>query len=265
MGKNDLDFLKSVKNLLETARDYGEEDFLLTAPRKTAEVPTRAGFSVVSDDVSISPASLKKEEIKSEGSLESLYQKYAECQNCSLAKSRKKIVFGVGALHPKVLFIGEGPGYEEDRQGLPFVGKAGQLLDKIMASIGLNRENSYIANIVKCHPMKDPSQPDLRGNDRAPDDQEMAACKEILEQQIEILNPPVICALGSVSAKFLLKSTDGITRLRGKLFNYEFPVSKKIVPLIPTYHPAALLRNPELKKEVWQDMKLLKKVMESNG
>jgi DNA polymerase len=167
----------------------------------------------------------------------------------------------MGSLDPRVLFIGEGPGYEEDRKGLPFVGRAGELLDRILAAIGLDRGQVYIANIVKCRPMKDPDQPELRGNDRPPEPAEIEACAQILEQQIEILDPPVICALGSTGAKVLLKTGEGITRLRGKVYNYQFPESGKIVPLVPTYHPAALLRNELLKKDVWRDMKLLRGII----
>ena len=190
--------------------------------------------------------------------LAALYARYANCQNCPLGASRNKIVFGMGSTNPKVLFVGEGPGFEEDRKGLPFVGRAGELLDKMMAAIGLSRQNVYIANMVKCHPMKNPDRPDLRGNDRPPEPPEMDACRPILEEQIEILDPPVICALGTTAAKALLKTADGITRLRGRVFDFASPLSGKIIPLLPTYHPAALLRNEELKGDAWKDLKHLK-------
>ena len=229
----EIQSLKSaLRTYLETAQIFGEEEI---------------------------PASSNK--YGKEQKLQALYDKYAACQNCPLGKSRNKIVFGMGSIHPKVLFVGEGPGYEEDRRGLPFVGRAGGLLDKILAAIGLSRKTVYIANIVKCHSMKNPGQPDLRGNDRPPEPSEMEACRPILEEQIEILDPPIICALGSISAKALLRTEEGITRLRGKVFEYQFARSKKVVPLIPTYHPAALLRNELLKKDVWQDMKLLRELM----
>ena len=198
-----------------------------------------------------------------EARLNALYTRYANCRNCPLSKSRNKIVFGMGSVNPEVLFIGEGPGYEEDRRGLPFVGRAGELLDKILAAISLSRQTVYIANVVKCHPMKNPRRPDLRGNDRPPEPPEMEACRPILEEQIEILNPPLICALGSTSAKALLRTEDGITKLRGRVFDFQFPKSGKIIPLIPTYHPAALLRNEILKKDVWRDMKLLKTLIKT--
>lgn len=195
--------------------------------------------------------------------LEALYRKYSGCQNCPLGASRNRIVFGMGSLDPLVLFIGEGPGYEEDQKGLPFVGKAGNLLDKILVSIGLDRTKVYIANVVKCHPIRDPSRPEMRGNDRPPEPMEIEACRPILEQQISILDPSVICVLGATSAKALLRTEQGISRVRGRVFDYEIPESKKVIPLIPTYHPAALLRNEALKKDVWQDMKLLRDILAS--
>ena len=111
--------------------------------------------------------------------------------------------------------------------------------------------------------MKDPGRPDMRGNDRPPEFNETEACRPILDEQIEILQPPVICALGSPSAKALLRTDEGITRLRGKVYDFRLPVSGKIVPLVPTYHPAALLRNALLKKDAWADFKLLKKLITS--
>ncbi len=207
--------------------------------------------------------------------LQALYQKYKDCTRCSLGNSRIKFVFGVGSADAKVLFIGEGPGYQEDRQGEPFVGPAGQLLDKIMASIGLSRKtNAYIANIVKCHPMIHPETLDARGNDRPPSPLEVETCSPILKAQIAIIQPRVIVPLGSPSAKAMLMATEGISKLRGKL--YPFPKAYyasaggemwsdlsflDTIQILPTYHPAALLRNPDLKKDVWEDMKLLRDLL----
>lgn len=171
------------------------------------------------------------------------------CQKCHLGKTRIKFVFGVGDPHARLLFVGEGPGYMEDRQGEPFVGAAGKLLDKMIGAIGMSRQSVYIANVVKCHPMKDPSHPEIRGNDRSPDEVEIAACMPYLEKQIKMLKPAVICALGGCASKALLKTTEGITKLRGKEFLYNN------ILLIPTYHPSALLRNPSLKKSAWEDLK----------
>jgi DNA polymerase len=241
--------IQAVKTYLQTAELFGEDEALI---------------SLMSFQRILSRPPIRELESSSERfqPLEALYKKFENCQNCSLSKTRNKIVFGMGSLHPKVLFIGEGPGFDEDQTGLPFVGKAGVLLDKIMASIGLDRKTVYIANIVKCHPLKDSSRPDLRGNDRPPLPIEIQSCRSILDQQIEILNPPVICALGNTAARVLLNREEGISMLRGKMYDFQFPVSKKTVPLIPTYHPAALLRNELLKKDVWEDMKRLRNILE---
>lgn len=178
------------------------------------------------------------------------------CRRCPLGSQRLKAVFGVGSPSARVVFVGEGPGYEEDRRGEPFVGKAGQLLDKILAAVGLSRETVYIANIVKCHPMTDPTQPDLRGNDRPPTPEEAAACRSYLEAQLDLIKPRAVVALGSSAAKTLLDTTDGVARLRGRWHDF------RGTPLLPTYHPAALLRDEALKRPVWDDMKELKRFLE---
>ncbi len=207
--------------------------------------------------------------------LEALYNQYKDCTRCALGGSRIKFVFGVGNPEASVLFIGEGPGYEEDRRGEPFVGKAGQLLDKILASIGLSREkNAYIANIVKCHPMLHPETPEARGNDRPPTPQETAACSPILYAQISIIQPKIIVTLGSPSTKTILQTGQGISTIRGKLFPLPRPLQnlEGTIPdipdgiqVLPTYHPAALLRNPNLKQDVWTDMKLLRDILSRTG
>jgi uracil-DNA glycosylase len=184
------------------------------------------------------------------------------CRACPLGSTRIKCVPGVGNPKAKVLFIGEGPGFDEDRKGEPFVGRSGQLLDKIMESIGLNRENSFIANIVKCHPMKDPATPEARGNDRPPSPEEMAACRGFLDEQIAVIKPDVIVTLGSVAAKGLIDPEIKISEIRGKWRSYT-AIDGREIKLLPTYHPAALLRNPDLKKDVWTDMKNLKREIES--
>jgi DNA polymerase len=162
-----------------------------------------------------------------------------------------------------VLFVGEGPGFEEDRRGEPFVGPAGELLDRILAAIGLSRATVYIANIVKCHPMKDPARPEARGNDRPPSPEEAAACRPHLAEQIRILSPRCIVALGAVAARALLGSAEPIGRLRGTWGEYRD--GDLTVKVMPTYHPAALLREPALKKLVWQDMKALRGELETAG
>jgi DNA polymerase len=170
---------------------------------------------------------------------------------------------GIGSPEAKVLFVGEGPGFEEDRRGEPFVGPAGELLDRILAAIGLSRRTVYIANMVKCHPMKDPAHPEARGNDRQPSPEEISACRPYLAEQIRILSPRCIVALGAVASRALLNSEAPIGRLRGSWGRYQD--GDLSVKVLPTYHPAALLRDPELKKLVWQDMKALRSELESGS
>jgi uracil-DNA glycosylase len=202
--------------------------------------------------------------------LQALHHQYKDCVACPLGATRIKFVFGVGRADADVLFIGEGPGYEEDRRGEPFVGKAGQLLDKMLAAIHLDRSQVYIANIVKCHPMVNPETPDARGNDRAPSTLESETCAPILKQQISVIQPRIIVTLGSPSTRAILQTGDGITKLRGRFFpfpveaHYDLTFSAEqraaLAPIrvLPMYHPAALLRNPNLKIEAWEDMKLLR-------
>lgn len=182
----------------------------------------------------------------------------AACRNCPLGAARIKPVFGVGSADAEVMFIGEGPGFEEDHRGEPFVGRSGQLLDKIMESIGLSRPTVYIANIVKCHPMKDPGDPEARANDRPPTPEEIAACRGYLDEQIRVISPKVIVTLGSVPTRVLLATDEPITKIRGQWRQYTPAGAAAPVRLLPTFHPAALLRNPNLKKDVWTDMKNLR-------
>jgi uracil-DNA glycosylase family 4 len=147
------------------------------------------------------------------------------------------------------MFIGEGPGYDEDVQGRPFVGRAGQLLTRIIQSIRLQREDVYIANIIKCRPPQN----------RNPQPDEIEACFPFLQKQIEVIQPRIICALGTFSAQSLLRTTDKITALRGRLFDLGG------IKLIPTYHPAFLLRNPDKKREVWEDMKQIMGLLGEKG
>lgn len=174
------------------------------------------------------------------------------CKKCPLHKSRISVVFGEGCPGTKVMFVGEGPGYDEDRQGRPFVGRAGQLLTKIIESIGLKREDVYITNIVKCHPMINPGTPDRRGNDRPPTEEEVSQCLPFLKKQIAVIKPVAMMTLGNSAARTLLGTQTGISKLRGQVHDMDN------IKLIPTYHPAALLRNPSLKPYVWEDMKLLR-------
>ena len=174
--------------------------------------------------------------------LQALRQRVAACQRCpQLASTRTQTVFGVGPLDAELCFIGEAPGADEDRLGEPFVGLAGQLLNKIIGAMGLKREEVYICNILRCRPP---------GN-RLPNAEEAAHCREYLEETLELVRPKYLCALGACAAQNLLGTTTAIGKLRGRFLTY------KGIPVLCTYHPAFLLRSPERKKDVWEDMKVL--------
>ena len=169
-----------------------------------------------------------------------------DCVRCKLhALGRRQIVFGVGNPDADLMFVGEAPGADEDIQGIPFVGRAGQLLTKIIEAINLSRNDVYIANVIKCRPP---------GN-RNPEQDEVDTCEPFLFQQIDVIKPKVIVALGTFAARALLRTLDPISRLRGRVYDY------RGAKLIPTFHPAFLLRNPASKREVWEDMKLVRKLL----
>ena len=166
------------------------------------------------------------------------------CQRCQLHMQRHCIVFGSGSPDARLVFVGEGPGYEEDLQGLPFVGPAGQLLTKIIQAMGYQREEVYICNVIKCRPPRN----------RNPLPEEIATCRPFLDRQLAAIHPQIIVALGTFAAQTLLGTTQPISRLRGRTHDYNG------IPVMPTYHPAYLLRNPEKKRDVWEDMQ---KVMQA--
>jgi uracil-DNA glycosylase family 4 len=169
-----------------------------------------------------------------------------DCTRCGLCESRTHIVFGEGSPNARVVFVGEGPGFDEDQCGQPFVGPAGQLLTKIIAAMGLTREAVYIGNIVKCRPP----------NNRNPQPEEIRQCLPFLKRQLAAIHPRVICALGSVAARTLLETETPISRLRGRFYAFMG------IPVMPTFHPAYLLRNPERKREVWEDVQQVMKLLE---
>ena len=172
--------------------------------------------------------------------LKDIAAQVAVCTKCPLHKTRTRTVPGQGSATPEIMFIGEGPGYDEDQQGLAFVGRAGQLLTKIIEAMGLARDQVFIGNIVKCRPPEN----------RKPLPDEMNACLPYLRAQIELLKPKLIVALGATAVQGLLQiETVGITKLRGQWMSYQG------IDLMPTFHPAYLLRNPPAKREVWEDMK----------
>jgi len=204
--------LRSIRAFLKMEKESGISEYLFSSKRKEEQM-----------------LSLKKETMS--------------CQRCPLAKERKNVVFGSGSIYARLMFIGEAPGYDEDIQGAPFVGKAGMLLTKIIEAMGLRREDVYICNVLKCRPSQN----------RNPLPEEIALCIDHLYRQIEYIRPEVICGLGKFASQTLLDTQTQITRLRGRW--HEF----RGIKFIPTFHPAYLLRNPSDKKLVWQDMK---KIME---
>lgn len=177
--------------------------------------------------------------------LEAVRAELGDCRRCPLGGLRHQLVFGEGNPHADLVFVGEAPGADEDAQGRPFVGRAGQLLTKIIGAMGLKREEVYICNILKCRPP---------GN-RNPQPDEITACEPFLIRQLEAIRPQAICALGSFAAHTLLKSEAPISALRGRFHRYQG------IPLMPTYHPAYLLRNPGAKKQVWEDVQEIMKVL----
>jgi DNA polymerase len=171
-----------------------------------------------------------------------------QCTRCKLhTLGRRQVVFGVGNPNADLMFVGEAPGGDEDIQGEPFVGRAGQLLTKIIEAIGMTRGDVYIANVIKCRPP----------NNRNPEPDEVERCEPFLFRQIDVVKPKVIVALGKFAAQSLLRTSDPITRIRGREYKYRSAI------LLPTYHPAYLLRNPSAKREVWEDMKRVRAILES--
>lgn len=212
--------VKGLRQYLEEERNRGLEGWPRTsAPRKAAQP---------------SPRPLSLEAVRAE---------LGDCRRCKLHSRRTQIVFGTGNPKAGLVFVGEAPGRDEDLQGEPFVGAAGQLLTRIVQAIQLAREEVYIANILKCRPPEN----------RNPEPDEIAACEPFLIRQLEAIRPRLICALGSFAAQALLKTEEKISSLRGRFHAYQG------IPLMPTYHPAYLLRNPERKRDVWEDMKKLKR------
>lgn len=180
-------------------------------------------------------------------SLDAVRADLGDCRRCKLASTRKNLVFGSGNPHAELMFVGEAPGADEDAQGLPFVGRAGQLLTRIIESVDMKREDVFICNILKCRPP---------GN-RNPETDEIAACEQFLFRQIAAVKPKIICALGTFGAQTLLRTTEPIGKLRGRLMEY------RGVKFMATFHPAYLLRNPMEKRKVWEDMLIIRDYLES--
>lgn len=178
-------------------------------------------------------------------SLEDLRKQIGDCKRCKLGSGRTHLVFGEGSPRARLVFVGEGPGREEDEVGLPFVGEAGRLLTKIIQAMGLSREEVYICNVVKCRPPRN----------RDPEEDEVETCLPFLKEQLKLIRPEVICALGRVAAQALLGREFKITSERGHWYSF------MDISLMPTYHPAYLLRNPSAKRQVWEDVQKIMKHM----
>jgi uracil-DNA glycosylase family 4 len=238
-----LDIATQVRKHLEYQKMLGVKSIELIptlSPTVEADAPSAANkeqtHSTKTENV---PKTVKLRPFPSAG-LAAVREELGNCSRCKLHKGRTTIVFGEGDPSSVLVFVGEGPGYEEDQQGRPFVGAAGQLLtDIIVKGIKLRREDVYICNVVKCRPP----------NNRNPDPDEINACEPFLIKQLEAIKPKIIIALGNIAAKTLLKTGEGITSLRGRWQTYHG------IPVMPTFHPAYLLRNPKDKALVWEDIK----------
>ncbi|HEU4416133.1 MAG TPA: uracil-DNA glycosylase [Candidatus Angelobacter sp.] len=221
----------SAKVMLQLAVEETAVEEKIIAPKSSiSKAPSTAPLPVIQDK----PSALKL-----------IREDIGDCTRCRLHKGRTNLVFGVGNVNADLMFIGEGPGADEDAQGEPFVGRAGQLLNNMISAMGLKREDVYIANVVKCRP---PSN-------RTPEKDECDTCSPFLMRQIEVIRPKVIVALGAVAAKNLLAVNDSMANLRGRW--YDFKGSKLAV----TYHPAYLLRDPRQKKETWKDLQMVMKFL----
>jgi DNA polymerase len=196
-------------------------------------------FDAKNYDIALPEGASKQEQ------LDALAKAIGNCQLCPLYQGRTHMVFGVGNPDAELMFVGEAPGHDEDIQGEPFVGRAGQLLNRIIEAMGLKRSDVYIANVVKSRPP----------NNRAPLPEEMEACRPFLLRQIDIVKPKVICLLGAVAVRGLLQSKESITRIRGQFLRW------RGILVMPTFHPAYLLRNPNEKRTVWEDMQKVRDVL----
>ena len=247
MGKKD-DLRSELQHLVGALRNHvaNEKDAYNPVSRLTMKrqpIPPREEEG--QGNRSVAKAAAKAGARKAPPTMAGVREELGDCTRCPLHRTRRNLVFGEGSAGAKLVFVGEAPGEEEDNQGRPFVGRAGQLLTKIISAMGLKREEVYICNILKCRPP---------GN-RNPKEDEIATCEPFLLKQLEAINPEVICALGTFAAKTLLRTESPISAIRGKFHDYH---GRK---LMPTYHPAYLLRNPDAKKLVWDDVQKIMKIL----
>jgi DNA polymerase len=250
-----IDILRDLRTFLETHRELFGDEVLVHRRNAVSHAPlsNREGSTSVEETqqeslfVSENRTAVYTADLKDLPTLTELEQTVSECRKCGLCSTRTQTVFGSGDSDADIMFIGEAPGADEDAQGLPFVGRAGQLLTRMIEeprSLGLPRSQVYIANILKCRPP----------NNRKPNPDEIDRCEPYLIAQIERIRPRIICALGVTAANTLLKNSLSLGACREKVFDYHG------TPLIVTYHPAALLRNPHFKKPAWDDMLRLKRL-----
>jgi len=239
----------ALKDFLNLASDYLKDGharaYKTDEPKEKAALP----LAYIVEEEPDASEEIEEPDRKYEGedSLEAVAADVGACKACRLAVTRKHAVPGEGSINPLVMVIGEGPGADEDATGRPFVGRAGQLLDKMLDSIGLVRDkNCYIANMVKCRPPEN----------RNPEAVEISACYHFLERQITLLKPVFILCAGRVAAQNLLKTSTGINALRGQFM--EFKIGELTIPVLPTFHPSAILRDESLKRPAWEDLKLLR-------
>lgn len=239
----------ALADLLAYLGEMGYGDLYLKSPRAAARSVSAPREGPAAPVAAAPPVMVSAEAAPRVAELAALAGVAAGCTRCRLAEGRNKVVFGAGNPDAELMFIGEGPGADEDRQGLPFVGAAGELLTKIIQAIEMAREEVYIANVVKCRPP---------GN-RDPQPDEVAACRGYLDKQIALVRPRVLVALGRVAAQTLLGNDAPIGRMRGQWFQVQG------IPTMITYHPAALLRNPALKRPTWEDMQQVRDLLRSDA
>jgi len=205
----------------------------------------------VNDEVKTTDDPVPNKSILESGEWDALRERVASCQQCELHRGRTQTVFGVGDHQADWLIIGEAPGAEEDRQGEPFVGRAGKLLNSMLFALGLQREQVFIANILKCRPP----------NNRDPKPEEVVACSSYLRKQIDLLQPKIILAVGRIAAQNLMKTETPIGKMRGRRYQY----ADTGIPVVVTYHPAYLLRSPREKRKAWQDLQLAMRVYQETA
>src|SRR5262245_6578656 len=259
MPENRQFYIAQLKERLQYYMEMGIDGLSINASVKEALVApvavqqeslglaSTSGPVIVRRDVSLFESPLSQQ--FSAETLEGIRADLGDCRRCKLCSGRTNIVFGSGTSQTKLVFVGEGPGADEDAQGLPFVGAAGQLLTKIIEAIQLTRDQVYICNVVKCSP---PSN-------RTPEEDEIAACSPFLFRQLESIRPQVICCLGTVAAQTVLGTKTAVGRLRGRFHDY------RGIQVMPTWHPAYLLRNPAAKRDVWDDVKKIRSLLDEVG